>query len=92
MLPTLPLGFLLLLSHTAISREESGFGSWDAGVSSIPYLATVRSLAQSQHPLQGFGHNLLPLVQKLSLPITEVKAKAQVKVPRAASGGVGLGY
>lgn len=58
--------------------------------SSAPYLATVRGLAQSEHLLQGLGHSLLPLVQKLPFPITEVKAKAQVKVPRAASGGVGL--
>lgn len=57
--------------------------------SSIPYLATVRSLAQSQHLLQSLGHDLLPLVQKLPFLITEIKAKAHVKVPRAAAGGIG---
>lgn len=58
---------------------------------SIPYLATVGSLAQSQHLLQSLGHDLLPLVQKLLLPVTEIKAQAQVQVPRAASCGMGVG-
>lgn len=44
----------------------------------IPYLVTVWSLAQSHHPLQGLGYDLLPLLQKFQLPITELKAKAQV--------------
>lgn len=59
--------------------------------SSIPYLVRVRSLAQSQHLLQGLGYHRLPLVQELLLTITEVKAKAQVQVPRAASEGQGGG-
>lgn len=89
LLPMLPPGFLSGLSYTVLSREEIGFGSRDAGAASIPYLVTGGSLAQSQHLLQGLGYDLLPLVQKLSFPITEVKAKAQVKVPRAASVGWG---
>lgn len=92
LLPMLPPGFLSGLSYTVLSREEIGFGSRDGGAASIPYLVTGGSLAQSQHLLQGLGYDLLPLVQKLSFPITEVKAKAQVKVLRAASvrwGGVG---
>lgn len=59
--------------------------------SSIPYLATVGSLAQPQSLLKGLGHEPLPLLQKLLLPITEVEAKTQVKVPRAASDEVGDG-
>lgn len=59
--------------------------------SSISYLATVRSLAQSQHLLQGLRHDLLPLVQKLLFPVTQAKAKAQVQVSRAVSDRSGGG-
>jgi len=58
---------------------------------SIPYLATIGSVAQPQSLLKGLGHEPLPLLQKLLLPITEVEAKTQVKVSRAASDEVGGG-
>ena len=93
LVPTLPQRFLSPLRHTVLSRKRLDLvpATLVSG-SSIPYLVTVGSLAQSQHLLEGLGHDVLPLIQKLLFPVTEVKAKTQVQVPRAASEGVGVGY
>lgn len=82
LLPVPPLRFPSFLLHT---RALKGIGWIESSSSFISYLVTVWSLTQSHHPLQGLGRHLLPLVQKFPLPITELKTKAQVQVPRAAS-------
>lgn len=89
--PLLPM--LSLDCHTNPPRGKTRFGSSSLKVqaASMLYLVTVRSLAQSQHLLQGLGHHRLPLVQELLLTSTQVKAEAQVQVSRAASEGRGVG-